>query len=261
MTDATVSFEQAASERSSDTRGMDRSTIEFPYLDLDTAVEVARAVYSRAGLGSCEIDELAAQMQQVVSGSFRLKTGTAKTFGLVDKDGRSAFQLSALGQRMVRADTEQEARATAFLTVPLYKAVFERYRGHLLPPARALEREMAAFGVAPKQVDKARQAFERSARQAGFFAQGDDRLVQPRLDPPATRPIDSGDAGNDAREHDRGGGGTGGGGSSTGSVATAAPGKPLEYQLIDLLKDEKIGDDERSAVWTLVQFLTVKRGS
>ncbi len=162
MTDATVSFDQAAAERtSSDSRGMDRSTIEFPYLDLETAIEVARAVYGRAGLGTCEIDELAAQMQQVISGSFRLKTAAAKTFGLLDKDGRSAFKLSTLGQRMVRVDTEAEARVNAFLAVPLYKQVFERYRGHLLPPPRALEREMAAFGVAPKQVDKARQAFER----------------------------------------------------------------------------------------------------
>ena len=48
-----------------------------------------------------------------------------------------------------------------------------------MPPAAALEREMAKLGVSAKQANKARQAFERSAQDAGFFAQGTDRLVIP----------------------------------------------------------------------------------
>jgi len=34
--------------------------------------------------------------------------------------------------------------------------------------------------------------------------------------------------------------------------------KPLEYQLIDLLKDNGIAEEERKAIWTLVQFLSNK---
>lgn len=252
MTDATVSFDEAAAQRMPPD-GRDRSTIDFPYLSLDAAVEVTKAVYQRAGWGSCEIDELAAEMGQTVSGAFRLKTSAAKTFGLVEKEGRAAFRLSPLGQRVVQADDEAEARAAAFLAVPLYRAVFERYRGHLLPSAKALEREMAALGVAKKQTDKARQAFERSARESGFFGQGEDRLVQPRVDrdlkPP---PIDHRPP--DEREGNRG---NGGGGNGSGNATW----KPLEYQLIDLLKTEGIGEEERSAVWALVQFLTKRRGA
>lgn len=180
MSDTTVSFDQAASARaSSDDRRNARSTIEFPYLDLDAAVDVARAVYNRAGRSPCEIDELAAQMGQTVSGAFRLKIATTRLFGLIEKEGSRSFRLSPIGQRVVQGDTEAEARADAFLAVPLYRAIFDQYRGHLLPPTKALEREMVTLGVAPKQADKARQAFERSARQAGFFAHGEDRLVQP----------------------------------------------------------------------------------
>lgn len=32
----------------------------------------------------------------------------------------------------------------------------------------------------------------------------------------------------------------------------------LEYKLVDLMKDEGIGESERSAIWTLVQYLTGK---
>ena len=60
----------------------------------------------------------------------------------------------------------------------------------MLPPAAALEREMGQLGVASKQTGKARQAFERSAEQAGFFAHGADRLVMPvGLEKPDTSAI------------------------------------------------------------------------
>jgi hypothetical protein len=47
----------------------------------------------------------------------------------------------------------------------------------VLPPAAALEREMVALGVSEKQKERARQVFERSAEQAGFFEHGKNRLV------------------------------------------------------------------------------------
>ncbi len=186
MTGEKVDF-AAASEAAAttDPEGVDkrdRSTIDFPYTPLESAVEVARAIYSRCGFGSCDQDELAAEMGQTLSGAFRLKTGAAKTFGLVDKDGRSAFKLSEIGKRIVAPDSERSARVEAFLSVALYSQIFEKFRGHVLPPMKALEREMETLGVAKKQTDRARQAFERSAEYAGFFDSGRERLVRPRMD-------------------------------------------------------------------------------
>lgn len=181
MAGETVNFDEVT-RAASPPEERERSTIVFPYLDLDAGVEVAAAIYRAHGLGACDLDHLAAELGQTVSGAFRLKTGTAKTFGLLEKDSRSAMKLSPLGRRIVLSDTAPDARAEAFLMVPLYSAIYEKYRGHLLPPAKALEREMAAFGVSSKQTDKARQAFERSARQAGFFWKGEDRLVRPKTE-------------------------------------------------------------------------------
>ena len=156
----------------------ERSTIEFPYGDLNDAVEVAHAIHQNAGT-SCSPDQLAAYMgQSVSSGAFRLKIATARTFGLVETE-RGIVTLSPLGRRMVDVSQEREAKVAAFLAVPLYRAIFEKFKGHLLPPPAAVAREMGALGVSSKQTDKARQAFERSADQAGFFAHGNDRLVMP----------------------------------------------------------------------------------
>ncbi|WP_374407579.1 hypothetical protein [Pelagerythrobacter sp.] len=181
MSGETVQFESAAAQpKEAEKRQM--STIAFPYLDLDTAIEVAHAMYKTRGHSAMEAHELAATMDQTLSGAFRLKTGTARIFGLTEKEGRDANRLSDIGLRIIEPDTEHQARSEAFLSVPLYEAIYENYKGQRLPPPKALEREMERLGVSNKQTDKARQAFERSARQAGFFAKGEDRLVKPHFD-------------------------------------------------------------------------------
>jgi hypothetical protein len=219
MAGETVKFEKPV--EGGDDAKREQSTIAFPYLDLDSAIEVARAIYNRGGIGGCTVEELAAEMNQTVSGAFRLKTGTAKTFDLVEKDGKSGFKLNELGRQIISQDTERAARAESFMRVPLYAAVYEKYRGHLLPPAKALEREMQGMGVSSKQTDKARQAFERSAKQAGYFESGEDRLVRPRAELPSRKEEQSKEQGTgvSTKEIDppAGGGGGGGGGGGSGS--------------------------------------------
>jgi hypothetical protein len=96
------------------------------------------------------------------------------------------------------------------MRVPLYAALFEHYKGYTLPPPAAVEKYMKEIGVSSKQTGRARQAFMRSARQVGFFAHGEDRLVRPAG--PGTKPIDppKADASTSPKE-DLGGGGSGGG--------------------------------------------------
>lgn len=226
MTGEKVNFEQVKEQveaSDSASRKNERSTIDFPYLPLETAVEVASAVYSRNGLGSCEVDELAAEMNQTVSGAFRQKTAAAKTFGVVEKDGRSAFKLSDLGRRIIDEDGAAAAKVDAFFAVPLYSAIYDNYKGQKLPPTKALEREMQSLGVAPKQADRARQAFERSAHYAGMNDAGSDRLVKPNLssvdstvsvdDQSAVDSIGSGKPHDESNDHIGNGNGSGGGGN------------------------------------------------
>jgi hypothetical protein len=160
--------------------------------------------------------------------------------------------LTPLGVRAVNAASEAIARVDAFLNVPLYSAIYEKYKGHLLPPAKALEREMVALGVAPKQADKARQVFDRSARQAGFHAEGEDRLVRPRTSTPNSAPATTAHTPMPTPA-------TRSLGSGGGSVNEDGASKPLEYLLIDLLDPSLMKDDEQQAVWTLLNYLKRKK--
>jgi hypothetical protein len=73
----------------------------------------------------------------------------------------------------------REARVRAFLNVALFNAVYEKYKGGVLPPTAAFERDIQGLGVAEKMKDRARRALEKSAEFAGFFEQGKTRLIRP----------------------------------------------------------------------------------
>jgi hypothetical protein len=171
--------------------GRERSSIEFPYNDIDDAVEIARAIHTHAGT-SATLTQLAAFVNQSVSsGTFRLRVSNARTFGLTENERREV-RLTPLGRTIADPAQEPMARVDAFLHVPLYRRIFEHHDGYTLPGAGPLERFMREVGVSPKQTGKARQAFMRSARQAGFFAHGEDRLVRPSFPGggASTRPIE-----------------------------------------------------------------------
>jgi hypothetical protein len=203
---------RAAQSEAEDGEKRERSTIQFPYNDLDDAATVAKAVHENAGL-TCTIDQLAAYLKNsLTSGAFRLRVSNAATFGLTENE-RGEVRLTPLGRRIADATQEVAAKVEAFLTVPLYTRIYENYKGFTLPGPAALEKFMREVGVSSKQTGKARQAFIRSAKQAGFFAHGDDRLVRPAG--PGTKPIETPPAPKDEKDPNGGrknnGGGNGGG--------------------------------------------------
>lgn len=158
----------------------EQSTIQFTYGDIDDAVEVAAALMKCGGV-PCDPDQLAAAMGQTQSsGSFRGKIAAARQFGVLTTFS-GKYQATELGFAIVDPGRQRAAKADAFLAVPLFRKVYEEFRGKQLPPRPlALERALVGFGVAAKQADRARQALDRSAQQAGFFDQGGrDRLIRP----------------------------------------------------------------------------------
>lgn len=164
-------------DQAKESRG--RSTIVFPYDHLASAERVAQAVHEKHG-GHCEMDQLAAALdQKPASGGFRLKVSAARIFGLISTSPKGGIDLTGLGARLLDGQTAVSARVEAFLSVPLYSRLYETYRNGILPGDTGLEAKIRELGVTDKQVATARQVFQRSATQAGFFASGKDRLVKP----------------------------------------------------------------------------------
>jgi hypothetical protein len=156
-----------------------RSTIGFPYNNLNDAIEIAKAVHDNVGTASCDDAQLAPWVKMSPNSSgYRIQIAAARMFGLVESVS-GQHKLTDLGRSIVDRQQERKARAEAFLRVPLHNALYNKYKGNVIPPAAALEREIVLLGVAEKQKERARQIFEKSADQAGFFEHGRDRLVLP----------------------------------------------------------------------------------
>jgi hypothetical protein len=191
----------------------ERSTIEFPYVDLDNAAEVVRGVHEVGGT-ACDYEQLAAHMgQEAKGGGFRLRVNGTKTYGLVATERGGRITLTDLGHQIIDSTQEKAARAQAFLNVPLYKAVFDSFKGRPLPPQAGLERHMVQLGVGPKVADRARQVLLRAAKQAGYFDLAADRLTPPPVRAPE-RNSDTKPQGDGADAKRNGGGNGGGGGPS-----------------------------------------------
>lgn len=197
-----------------------RSTIGFPYSDYEAALAVAKAIHGNVGHGACSASsQLAAWMQQSAkSSTYRTQLSTARLFGLIDSENAETYRLTELGIRVVDPAQARAARAEAFMKVPLFAALYEKYKTGVTPPPGALEREIVSLGVSEKQKARARQVFETSAEQTGFREQGPNRLVMPAV---VVLPPPAGSSGN-------GGGGSGNGGGG-------AAGLNLDPLLIALL--------------------------
>jgi hypothetical protein len=180
------------------------SSIGFPYMSLEAGISIARAVLGAGGVPLSR-EQLAGVMSSSSgSGTFLMKITTARTFGLISYV-QGKYELTNLGFSIVDTDEKRQrtARAESFLTVALFRRVYEEFKGKQLPPRpHGLEQAFVKFGVAPKQANYARLAFDKSAQQAGFFAAGPDRLIEPIMGavPPADRnrpPTDENDGDSD----------------------------------------------------------------
>jgi hypothetical protein len=161
------------------------STIAFPYHTLGDAIGIARAILDKGAVPMAR-DQLAAAVgQQIGSGNFTNKIAATRMFGLIETVS-GKYNLTRLGHEILDSDAARvkSAKARAFLSVPLYRRAYDDFRNALLPPRpHGLENAFVSFGVAAKQKDKARRVFDNSARLAGFFENGNDKLVAPVITP------------------------------------------------------------------------------
>jgi hypothetical protein len=168
-----------AANAAAETETRFRGGLTFPYADLESCIELAQTLHSRAGT-SCDQGELAAWMNQsATGGTFRTRISAAKLFGLIDT-GQGRASLTQLGRDSLDGSgKERMAKIQAFLNPDLFARMYEQNKGHALPPAAAIERQMEQLGISPKQKERARQTFMKSAIYAGFIDPGTGRFVKP----------------------------------------------------------------------------------
>ena len=163
-----------------------RSPYLFPAYGIATALQVGQIVESDGGGSLSETALAMAMSSSAKSSTFRLKTLTAKQFGIVTKNGPNLLT-TPLAKAIFKPTRDSEkagALATAFLSIPLFREVAQRYKGQPLPNSGSLrnilERELGIIG---KRVPNAERVLMDSARDAGVLrSSGSNTYVAPATD-------------------------------------------------------------------------------
>lgn len=149
-----------------------RSQYLFPAYGFSDGLELARYV-ERDGGGTLTEATLAVNMSMSAkSSAFRLRGLTARQFGLLLKTGEQLTSTPLL--KAILKPTSEAERVNglreAYLRIPLFKAVADRFKGQPLPQSDAfrnvLERE---FGIEEARVQAAERVLMDSARDAGVL--------------------------------------------------------------------------------------------
>jgi hypothetical protein len=113
---------------------------------LEEAARIAEVIHGQYG-GQCTVDQLAASLggRSTGSGAFRTKISTAQMFGLIVND-RGRLHLTELGRRVVDENTRKAALAKAFLEVDLYRLIYEKHRGGVLPQDAGFQAGLSSAG-------------------------------------------------------------------------------------------------------------------
>ena len=154
---------------------MINSSIDFPKQELRGAYELVRAI-ADAGDVSLDWKSLAGRIKHAPDGgAFRKRNATARGFGLIDY-GSGHSVLTPLGLKLSKPRHQQDALQEAFLSVDLFRKLFENYRGDTLPPDSSILIQLKELGLYGESAETAKNVFIRSAKFARLIDE-EGRLI------------------------------------------------------------------------------------
>ncbi len=192
-------------------RKRELSKTKFPVYSLLDSVAVAKAVHDKGG-GVASNDQLAAYLgyRSSKNGAYLARIASARTFDLIAGQG-DRITITPRAQMILMPEFPEDARRAmteAFLSVPLFRVVYDDNHGKQLPSDFGMKNAFRTrYGITPSRLDDAYRALMDSADQAGFFSTrgGRTQLIIPRVGsvspaaepPPAVNPADGGGGSGD----------------------------------------------------------------
>ncbi len=155
--------------------------------DLGVTIEIVRQVRDsgRERTPIKELSETLAAATGAQPNSIKNKLYSAAKYGLIGflpnpETKLLEVVLLPLGEAALDPQSAREAMVSAFLNVPVNRAIAARYHGQPFPRSDELEQFMdKELRMAPSQVRTARQIIMRAAEQAGLLDAGRTQLTLP----------------------------------------------------------------------------------
>jgi len=146
----------------------------YPVYDLDSSIAVARTIRDQGG-GSADQAHLAGFLRysSPKNGAFITRIAAARVFGLIESKERFLVP-TPLASAIIAPEhpgrDDVRARFEAFMHVPLYRSIYERYKNAQLPPEMGLRNAMEThYGIPRARTQIAYRVLMDSAGQAGLY--------------------------------------------------------------------------------------------
>jgi hypothetical protein len=230
-----------------------------PKISLGDAVQIAMDLNDKAG-GEATLDELSDIMNNSRgSSTFVIKLGLVKNFDLVtQEDGK--VRLSPIGDSVANPkdpSERSEALKKAFLHLDVFKTIYDKFVGKILPQDEFLKNSFAEK-VGKELAEKWMEKFKESAIYAGLLTERSDGKLQVRESAKSNDGNSNDGNSNDAEVVNK---------QSTETVyiepsrikQEIIPVKTDYFaMLIEIMDAKAMTDDEQKAVWTLITYLKKK---
>lgn len=143
----------------------------YPGVNLADSISNLRAIQQALGLGAHAREAIAKALgHPTETGASSRKIGALNMFGLLDR-GPDGYAITDSGKRLLRPlpGEEPELLRAAFLSVPLYQEVFDKYGPEGRLPQHIPQLLERSFGIVPPSGDYAARTMIQSAKYAGLL--------------------------------------------------------------------------------------------
>jgi hypothetical protein len=225
--------------------------------DIEESLVVADTVKNRGG-NLCSPEQLGGFLdyKSTAGGAFAQRVAAAKAFGFIETN-QGKYRITPRGEialSPVYPGDRERALRDAFLSVPVFRRVYEAHKGRSLPQGLGMQNYMRqTFGIPPgKVLASAVRTLMACAQQAGFFAATSGQqthLIEPTIGdvnaPRDPEPVQS--------LPNESGGGSGGSGHGGGRTGMGAHGPVSRGTLLDgvweLLPDADTWTEDLMVDW------------
>jgi hypothetical protein len=168
-------------------------SVRYPANNLKECVDFLAIVHSIGGRKDAPIESILSKynLTSPKTKSFRYLVSSAEYFGLIEKTSAGIKPTEAGTLILYPPGGEEQKRKMlidAFRTPQLYQKVIEQYDNMILPNNDLLKNQFLQYGIAPKALDSAVDAFINSAQYANVI-DSNNRLILSGTDKvPSTPP-------------------------------------------------------------------------
>ena len=163
-----------------------RSSIGYTYFNLNDSLELPKVVHEKGG-GTCTPEQLVRLLgyTSVTSGTYQVRFSSARQFGFLRLEN-GVISVTERAYKILSPVMPEDsliAKAEAFLSVELFKVVYDLYNGRPLPPEAGLRNLLLQqYGFSEDRAGPAVRVLMESAEQAGFFSvAGRTKLIFPPI--------------------------------------------------------------------------------